>query len=74
MTSGKGSMNLTVLSHQRIIEKRRWWILLGAVVLGVMGVAAWRGLPFQGQREDSVDVAVLPEITTVTALGRLEPE
>ena len=74
MTSGKGSMNLTVLSHQRIIEKRRWWILLGAVVLGVMGVAAWRGLPFPGQREDSVDVAVLPEITTVTALGRLEPE
>lgn len=67
-------MNLTVLSHQRIIEKRRWWILLGAVVLGVMGVAAWRGLPFPGQREDSVDVAVLPEITTVTALGRLEPE
>ena len=74
MTSGKGSMNLTVLSHQRIIEKRRWWILLGAVVLGVMGVAAWRGLPFPGQREDSIDVAVLPEITTVTALGRLEPE
>ncbi|MEO0433103.1 MAG: ABC exporter membrane fusion protein [Cyanobacteria bacterium J06656_5] len=67
-------MNLTVLSHQRIIEKRGWWILLGAVVLGVMGVAAWRGLPFPGQREDSVDVAVLPEITTVTALGRLEPE
>ncbi|MEO0396443.1 MAG: ABC exporter membrane fusion protein [Cyanobacteria bacterium P01_A01_bin.137] len=67
-------MNLTVLSHQRIIENRRWWILLGAVVSGVLGVAAWRGLPFPGQREDSVDVAVLPEITTVTALGRLEPE
>ncbi|MEL6129644.1 MAG: ABC exporter membrane fusion protein [Cyanobacteria bacterium J06627_3] len=67
-------MNLTVLRHQRIIENRRWWILLVAVVLGVMGVVAWRGLPFPGQQEDSVDVAILPEISTVTALGRLEPE
>ena len=67
-------MNLTVLRHQRIIENRRWWILLVAVILGVMGVVAWRGLPFPGQQEDSVDVAILPEISTVTALGRLEPE
>ena len=31
-------------------------MILGVVVLGVLGIAAWRGLPFPGQREDSVDV------------------
>lgn len=65
-------MNLNVLSSQAVSFNRRWLVILGAVILGVMGVVVWRGMGFPGQEEEQV--AVLPEITTVTALGRLEPE
>ncbi|WP_031293924.1 ABC exporter membrane fusion protein [Leptolyngbya sp. Heron Island J] len=63
-------MNLTVLRHQSVAINRRWLVVLGTVILGVMGVMAWRGI----QAPEEEPVAVLPEITTVTALGRLEPE
>lgn len=69
MTSGKSSMNLNVLSHQS--GSRRRWLLPGLVFWGVMGVFVWRN----GQSSQPEEpVAVLPEITTVTALGSLEPE
>ncbi len=64
-------MNPNVLNNQAVVTNRRWLVILGAVVLGVMGVIAWRGIQTPEQEEP---VAVLPEITTVTALGRLEPE
>ena len=63
-------MNLTALRHQAVAVNRRWWVVLGVVILG--GAVAWRGIQLSDQREEQV--VVLPEITTVTALGRLEPE
>lgn len=71
MTRGKLSMNLTVLRHQAIAVNRRWWMVAGVIIFGVTGVVAWRGVQAPEQTEQ---VAVLPEITTVTALGYLEPE
>ena len=64
-------MNLNALNHQTKALSRRWWLMVSVVILAVMGVAAWRGMQVPAQREDQM--AVLPEITTVTALGRLEP-
>lgn len=64
-------MNLNVLNDQTIFANRRWWAILGAVVLGVMGVVAWRGIQRPEPEEEQI---ILPAITTVTALGRLEPD
>ncbi|NEZ62543.1 HlyD family efflux transporter periplasmic adaptor subunit [Leptolyngbyaceae cyanobacterium CCMR0082] len=65
-------MNLNLINPQKIAVSRQWWLIVGVAVLGVVGVTAWRSAQVLNQREEQV--AVLPEITSVTALGRLEPD
>ncbi|MFG6098670.1 ABC exporter membrane fusion protein [Leptothoe sp. ISB3NOV94-8A] len=65
-------MNLNLINPQKIAVSRQWWLIVGVAVLGVVGVTAWRSAQVPNQREEQV--AVLPEITSVTALGRLEPD
>ncbi|EKV02967.1 ABC exporter membrane fusion protein, DevB family [Leptolyngbya sp. PCC 7375] len=65
-------MNLNLINPQKIAVSRQWWLIVGVAVLGVVGVTAWRSAQVPNQREEQV--AVLPDITSVTALGRLEPD
>ncbi|MFG6105793.1 ABC exporter membrane fusion protein [Leptothoe sp. EHU-05/26/07-4] len=65
-------MNLNLINPQKIAVSRQWWLIVGVAILGVVGVTAWRSAQVPNQREEQV--AVLPEITSVTALGRLEPD
>ncbi|MEM9807718.1 MAG: ABC exporter membrane fusion protein [Cyanobacteria bacterium P01_D01_bin.56] len=64
-------MNLNVLSHQTSIGKQRGWLIFSILVLGVMGAIGWRTMQPASRQEEQVEI--LPEITTVTALGSLEP-
>lgn len=64
-------MNLNVLSHQTGIGNQRRWLIASILVLGVMGTIGWRRMQPVNRQEEQI--AVLPEITTVTALGSLEP-
>ena len=71
-------MNMDGLGYQAISVKspRRWSVVTGAVVLGLLGVTAWGIWQFRVVQiqESPSDIAVAPVIPTVTALGRLEPE
>lgn len=64
-------MNVNLLSRQAAAGTPRWLVILGVAILGIVGAAVWRSVQSLGQPED--DVVVLPAITTVTALGSLEP-
>jgi HlyD family secretion protein len=71
-------MNLEVLNHQAASEKspRRWSALTGVAILGIVGATAWGVWQFQATQVEQMpaEVSIAPEIQTVTALGRLEPE
>ncbi len=54
---------------------RRWIVIAGVLVLGLIGFSAWRSHQTRvAEREAAELAAQSPEITTVTALGRLEPQ
>ncbi|MGC1247706.1 MAG: ABC exporter membrane fusion protein [Spirulinaceae cyanobacterium] len=69
-------MNSEALGNQSASSKlpRRWLLLL--VVLGLFGTTAWGVWQFRSAQveEAQTNVAPVPQIPTVTALGRLEPE
>ncbi|MEM1252099.1 MAG: ABC exporter membrane fusion protein [Cyanobacteria bacterium P01_H01_bin.21] len=67
-------MNLNALTHQTKVVGRRWWLIVSVVILAVMGVVAWRGIQSAQLQAEQAEQIALPEITTVTALGHLEPE
>ncbi|MBE7382687.1 MAG: efflux RND transporter periplasmic adaptor subunit [Leptolyngbya sp. SIO1E4] len=72
-------MNGDVLTHQASSAKspRRWLAIAGVVILGITGFAAWRIRQFRimqvQETEAEAAAALASEISTVTALGRLEP-
>lgn len=69
-------MSLDLLNHQAPSTQspRRWLAFLGVAILGLAGTAwgLWQFRVAQ-MREAQTEVSVVPEIRTVTALGRLEP-
>ncbi len=73
-------MTLDVFSHPAASAKspRRWLAIAGVVILGFAGLAVWRvwqvRLARLQQAEVEATAALVAEIATVTALGRLEPE
>lgn len=69
-------MNVNTLDSRVVSAKSpRYWLILGAALLGTVGLSAWGISQFQAARiEDAEIEASVPAITTVTALGRLEPE
>ena len=56
-------------------DSRRWIAITGVVILGLIGFVGWRARQVRiAEREAAAELAAQPvEITTVTALGRLEP-
>ncbi|MEM6255548.1 MAG: ABC exporter membrane fusion protein [Cyanobacteria bacterium P01_D01_bin.156] len=64
-------MNLNVLSHQAESRKPGWWLMLAIISLGIIGLVTWRTNSDPESQDKPIDV--LPDITTVTALGSLEP-
>ncbi|MGC1528143.1 MAG: ABC exporter membrane fusion protein [Phormidesmis sp.] len=70
-------MNLGAINQQSSAVSRssfRWELVLAAVLLGLMGVVGWRLWQLQAAKlEAAQSEVVIPKITTVTALGRLEP-
>ncbi|EDX73292.1 auxiliary transport protein, MFP family, putative [Coleofasciculus chthonoplastes PCC 7420] len=69
-------MSLDLLNHQAgsTQSPRRWLAFLGVAIVGLAGTG-WGLWQFRAaqMREAQTEVSVAPEITTVTALGRLEP-
>ncbi|MEQ8383769.1 MAG: ABC exporter membrane fusion protein [Coleofasciculus sp. A1-SPW-01] len=69
-------MTLDLLNHQAASAKspRRWLAFVGVAILGLAGTG-WGVWQFRAaqMREALTEVSVVPEIKTVTALGRLEP-
>ncbi|MEQ8466127.1 ABC exporter membrane fusion protein [Coleofasciculus sp. E1-EBD-02] len=69
-------MSLDLLNHQAASTQspRRWLAFVGVAILGLAGTAwgVWQFRVAQ-MREAQTEVSVVPEIKTVTALGRLEP-
>ncbi|MEQ8975793.1 MAG: ABC exporter membrane fusion protein [Coleofasciculus sp. C1-SOL-03] len=69
-------MSLDLLNHQAASTQspRRWLAFVGVAILGLAGTG-WGVWQFRAaqMREAQTDVLVVPEIQTVTALGRLEP-
>ncbi|MEO1685584.1 MAG: biotin/lipoyl-binding protein [Cyanobacteria bacterium J06631_12] len=55
-------------------SSRRWAIIAGLLLVGAVGLVQWRLWQVRAAaiRAEQAEVAT-PEITTVTALGRLEP-
>ena len=70
-------MNSDVLSHQVAPAQlpRRWLVVLGITILGLSGVAAWSvwQLRTAQARNEPTEIVPVSTISTVTALGRLEP-
>lgn len=68
-------MPSTALQSQAAVAKlpRRWVAIAGAVLLGVTGITLWRAWPFRAAQEAQTEVTA-PQISTVTALGRIEPQ
>lgn len=69
-------MDMYAWKHPNLSNK--WpsrWVMLGtATLLGLSAVVAWRVWEPQAARvEDGIAEVAAPEISTVTALGRLEP-
>lgn len=53
---------------------RRWIIIAGVVILGLVGFVGMRSRQARIAEQEAAELAAQPvEITTVTALGRLEP-
>lgn len=69
-------MSLDLLNHQAASTQspRRWLAFVGVAILGLAGTG-WGVWQFRAaqMREAQTEVSVVPEIQTVTALGRLEP-
>ncbi|MEQ9367552.1 MAG: ABC exporter membrane fusion protein [Coleofasciculus chthonoplastes F3-SA18-01] len=69
-------MSLDLLNHQAgsTQSPRRWLAFVGVAILGLAGTG-WGVWQFRSaqMREAQTEVSVVPEIQTVTALGRLEP-
>jgi HlyD family secretion protein len=69
-------MSLDLLNHQAASTQspRRWLAFVGVAILGLAGTG-WGVGQFRAaqMREAQTEVPVVPEIETVTALGRLEP-
>ncbi|MEL6940615.1 MAG: biotin/lipoyl-binding protein, partial [Cyanobacteria bacterium J06598_1] len=54
---------------------RKWFVIAGIVILGLVGFNAWRSHQTRIAEQDAAELAAQPvEITTVSALGRLEPQ
>ncbi|EDX84055.1 ABC exporter membrane fusion protein, DevB family [Synechococcus sp. PCC 7335] len=51
----------------------RWRLLLGLLLLGTGGLAGWQVWQASIQPKESESTIVVPQISTVTALGALEP-
>ncbi|MEL7068189.1 MAG: HlyD family efflux transporter periplasmic adaptor subunit [Cyanobacteria bacterium J06581_3] len=70
-------MNLGVLNQSATTGERssvRWRWIWVAALLGMTGLVGWRVWQLRAARISAAKTeAVMPEITTVTALGRLEP-
>ena len=70
-------MDTPTLNHQTRSLKtpRRWLAFVGVAILGMAGVTrqVWQFRVNQVE-ESQTEVAPVPKITTVTALGRLEPQ
>ncbi|MDY6937489.1 MAG: HlyD family efflux transporter periplasmic adaptor subunit [Cyanobacteriota bacterium] len=69
--------NINTLSDRAASESlpRRSLILAGVAILGLVGTTAWGvGQLWVPARDSQTEVEIAPEIPTVTALGRLEPE
>ena len=71
-------MGLDIMSSQTVSVKspRRWFMLLSALIFGLAGFTAWRIWQVRSAqvRNAQIEASRAPEIPTVTALGRLEPE
>ncbi|MEQ9482335.1 ABC exporter membrane fusion protein [Coleofasciculus sp. F4-SAH-05] len=69
-------MSLDLLNHQAgsTQSPRRWLAFVGVAIVGLAGTG-WGVWQFRAaqMREAQTEVSVVPEIQTVTALGRLEP-
>ena len=68
------NLNFGALGYKADAGNRRLWLIVGVVILGVMGVVAWRSIQSSQSQSEQAEQVALPEITTVTALGHLEPE
>ena len=69
-------MNLNAFSDRAALNPwpRRSLVLVGAAILGIAGTTAWGMWQMQTAPVDSpTEVEIVPQIKTVTALGRLEP-
>ncbi|MEL6353348.1 MAG: ABC exporter membrane fusion protein [Cyanobacteria bacterium J06627_28] len=69
-------MNLSVLklTSTKAGSSVRWRWILALALLGMMSIVGWRLWQINATRLDTADTEmVMPEITTVTALGRIEP-
>ena len=68
------SLNLGALKYKSEAGSRPLWLIASVIILGVMGVVVWRNVQSMRLEAEQAQEVALPEITTVTALGRLEPE
>ena len=68
-------MDSNVLTQKAIQLPPRRWMVIGLAAVGSLGIAVWgvSQLRMGAVREEQAEV-VAPQITTVTALGRLEPD
>ncbi|MEL7500961.1 MAG: ABC exporter membrane fusion protein [Cyanobacteria bacterium J06554_6] len=68
-------MSSNLLIQKAIGLPSRKWMILGVAVLGSLGIVAWgvSQAPFGTSNSEQTEIAP-PEISTVTALGNLEPE
>lgn len=68
-------MNANILPHQSAVAKLpQRWLILGAAALGLAGLT-WGITQRSGINDEAqTEVVASPEVMTVTALGRLEPE
>ena len=67
------NLNFDALGYKADAGNRRLWLIAGVVILGLMGVVAWRSIQSSRSQAEQAEEIALPEITTVTALGHLEP-
>ena len=51
-----------------------WSWLLGALIVGLSGIIGWRMLQLQATQLEPTQTEIVPRVSTVTALGRLEPQ
>jgi len=68
------STNSGVLKQQAVKSPRQWGLIAGVIILGGVGIAGWQVWQSRTAQLALKQAEVQqPEITTVSALGRLEP-